>query len=274
MWRIVIVFLLMLQAIIMPWSVRYVLANDPVVTLTVRASMDGIENFTVIYVNDNQVDFTWEYGTNAIAIMIRGKYGSYPEDIVDINTEPSDGFLIYSGNTTNASWYFDENISPIFVKAWGQREDGTWFIHTDTGIKEGFMTLFFFLVLPLGLTYIASRSSYYILRFIAGGAWWGLMAYWLVNRPSSITAGSAVDSIVVILLLTIGLAVMFMTSWTTRTVDGVERGGFNVRLPIWLGGQSEEDELAERRNSAMTSRTRRDLYRERANSALRNRRIR
>jgi len=63
--------------------------------------------------------------------------------------------------------------------------------------------------------------------------------------------------------------------WRTSSAsDGTESSGFNFRLPQFLGGQSEEDELAERRNNAMTSRARRELYTKRITDAVRNRRTR
>lgn len=270
--------LILISVILLFVMAESVYAADPTVTITFSSKVTtGITGFTITYISDTQLDLDWGYEGDAVAIMIRAKYGEYPDDITSENETPSDGYLVYSGNLTHASdttMDFDENFGPLYYKAWGQKVDGTYYINTNEGNKESEkMELLFFLFFPLGLTYIASRSSFYLLKFIAGVSWWGLMAYWLANRPDSITAGSGVDTLVVALLVVIGLAVMFMSAWTTRTVNGVEKSGFNIRIPQFLGGKTEEEEATERRLSARTWRDRRDIYQERLDGATRGRRI-
>jgi len=120
-------------------------------------------------------------------------------------------------------------------------------------------------------TWVAVRSSYYILRFFAGVAWWAVGVWWIYNPLAD--AGSPVNDIMLTLAFFGGLALMLMMAWRTETINGSEVGRFNIRLPEFLGGQSEEDELREAQYRARTSRDRQEAYRERANSAIRGRRI-
>lgn len=62
-----------------------------------------LTNFTITYVSVTRFDFSWGYGANTTSVMIRGKYGGYPADIPNDTTEPSDGYLVYSGNATFCS---------------------------------------------------------------------------------------------------------------------------------------------------------------------------
>jgi len=120
-------------------------------------------------------------------------------------------------------------------------------------------------------TFVAVRSSYYILRFFAGVAWWAVGVWWIYNPLAA--AGSPVNDIMLTLAFFGGLALMLMMAWRTDTINGREVSGFHISIPGFLGGQSEEDELAERQRMARTSRDRRADYRERADSAIRGRRI-
>ena len=123
--------------------------------------------------------------------------------------------------------------------------------------------------MALALTYISVKTSYYILRFFAGALWWAL-GVWLIRTP--LIAGSdPLNDIMLTICFFAGFSMMLMIGW--RTNDNGE-GRFNIRVPGFLGGQSEEEERAEAQYMARTSRDRRDAYRERANSATRGRRTR
>ena len=64
--------------------------NQPVFTA-------GIYTFTVTYISDTEMDLAWTIGTGVDKVMVRAKYGSYPADIPDEYTSPSDGYLVYYG---------------------------------------------------------------------------------------------------------------------------------------------------------------------------------
>lgn len=121
--------------------------------------------------------------------------------------------------------------------------------------------------MALILTGISVRSSYYILRFFAGTLWLAL-GVWLIKTPL-VAGGDPLNNIMLTICFFCGLAMMLGMNW--RTNESGE-GRFNFRIPRFLGGESEEDELARRRYSARTSNERRATYRERANAAIKGRR--
>jgi cbb3-type cytochrome oxidase subunit 3 len=88
----------------------------------------------------------------------------------------------------------------------------------------------------LGLTYISSRNSYWILKVFAGFFWLGLMFYWVKNPVSD----SNLQTIVIMLCLGIGIACCFWAFWQTNKDQrtGFERGKF--RMPF----MRDEDEDA------------------------------
>ena len=121
--------------------------------------------------------------------------------------------------------------------------------------------------MALALTYISVKTSYYILRFFAGTLWWAL-GVWLIRTPL-IAGNDPLNDIMLTICFFAGFAMMLMMGW--RTNESGE-GRFNIRVPGFLGGQSEEEELSVTRRNAMTSRDRRADYRTRANDALGGRR--
>jgi len=122
--------------------------------------------------------------------------------------------------------------------------------------------------IAVALTYVASRTSYSFIRFFAGAFWWAL-GVWLLNSP--LVAGSSpINDIMVVLCFFGGFAVMFWMGWRTDTVNGREIGRFNIRLPSFLGGSSEEEEQVA--NNARNWRNRRANYEDRLRGAIRGRR--
>lgn len=125
-----------------------------------------------------------------------------------------------------------------------------------------------FAVIAVGVSFIAARSSYYLLKFMAGVCWWIVAIFWLANAPAGIAKGSPEDTAIVVMLFFVGIAFMFMPLWVTKTVNGREEGGFNVRIPRVFGGQSEEEESVAKMRGARTSAGRRADYAERMNNAM------
>lgn len=154
----------------------------------------GIIDFTVIYVSDTRLDFTWSFAPGTTNIMIRAKYGEYPDDIPDINTAPSDGYLVYYGNgitTNDTSMDFDDNPGYLFYKAWGQNADGTWQMATSTGAEESrAMQLIAIIILASVMAYFSLRSSNILLGLLASMPWILLFLYIKANPIAGIEAGS------------------------------------------------------------------------------------
>ncbi len=192
-------------------------------TITIHNSPSyGIINFTVTQVNDHQLDFNWGYGSPAVSIMIRAKYGAYPDDIPDEDTAPSDGYLIYQGSGTSASDYTvsldTASTTPLYVRAWGQREDGTW-ISNDVEqniVPEGLgMQLLALIALCALLSFIALKYTSIGVAIVASGSWFGLWAFMRLNPLNNVTAGSNVDVILTLILW--GVALMLPTVVISRT---------------------------------------------------------
>jgi hypothetical protein len=245
------------------------LAATITVTL-VPAVTGGITGFVITYINEKQIDMDWGYdpATTVNRIMIRAKYGEYPADIPNPATTPSDGYLVYYGNgihTSDTSMDFDQNPGAIFYKAWGQNADGTWQVTTNTGYKESqIMTLLFFLGFAGVMTFFGIKSTYWILKVLAGFCWWAIAAYWITNKPTNITSGSSTDTIVVILLIFIGVAMVFMPFWFTKNENGQE-----VPRGFRFSSKEDEEETPQPTRDDRTS-----DYSRRVNGALNGRMVR
>lgn len=135
----------------------------------------GILNFSITYISNTQLDFSWLFGVDAVNIMIRGKYGSYPDDIPDEDTTPSDGYLVYYGDSTSCSdtsMNFDENPGPIYYKAWGQTAGGQWLLTPSTGVKESVTVLSIAVsLIVLGLTVLAFVLKRSTLHMVCVAVW-------------------------------------------------------------------------------------------------------
>ena len=177
--EVMIIFrlILVLFLLLLPIGGVVLAATTADVTLyaTPAGVTGGITNFTIIYVSDTRLDFTWGYTGNATGIMIRGDYNGYPDDIPNIYTTPSDGYLVYTGNATTASdtsVNFDNNPGPVYYSAWAQRPDGTWYMNPETGEEESAIMLLLVLVgIPLAFVVMALVFKHGLLYFAASAAW-------------------------------------------------------------------------------------------------------
>jgi len=157
-----------------------VLAATTVVVsiLGVPSYTGGILSFTVTYVSDTEMDLAWTVDGTVANVMVRSKYGSYPVDIPDQFTAPSDGYLVYYGTDLSAvdtSMNFNENAGSIYYKAWAQKADGTWYVTTHTGSKESKeMILIFLAFITLTLTTVGVLGKKPFLD-------WAAVPFWLIT---------------------------------------------------------------------------------------------
>ena len=105
----------------------------------------------------------------------------------------------------------------------------------------------------LGLTYIASRTTYWILKVFVGFFWWGLAFYWVKNPLTD----PSLQTIVMMLCIGIGLACLFWAFWATSRDEktGAETGKW--KLPFVNNGEDEESENAPTRNERIAKYSRR-----------------
>jgi len=157
-----------------------VIADDTAtITITARPRISGgITNFQVTAVSESEIDFSWGYESPADRIMIRGKVGGYPDPITDPNVAPSDGYLVYYGNATEATdvrWAMESVTKPVYYAAWAQRDDGVWYIDESSTWMENTILLLvglgIFLVIGLCLTIAAISKRSGMLSYGAVGAW-------------------------------------------------------------------------------------------------------
>lgn len=112
----------------------------------------------------------------------------------------------------------------------------------------------------LGLTFIASRTTYWIFKVFVGFMWWALAFYW-VQLPAS--TNSALQTILIMLPIGIGIACAFWAFWTSSHDEktGQEING-RFKLPF-IKGDEENSE------PSLTRKERNIQYSKRLNSALR-----
>ena len=88
----------------------------------------GGGTFRVIYINERRVDIEWDIPNNYENVMIRAHYTEYP-DTPALGSEPTDGYLVYSGNLTSfsdTSMNFDLSFDQIYYRIWAVDNVSVW----------------------------------------------------------------------------------------------------------------------------------------------------
>ena len=92
------------------------------ITSTPMFGLQVPTNIQVTYVNDSDLDVSWEMGNAAVNTMIVANYNHYP-------ISPEDGYVLYDGPATNindTSVNINEYWGNYYVSAWSQGNDGAW----------------------------------------------------------------------------------------------------------------------------------------------------
>jgi hypothetical protein len=143
----------------------------------------GIFTFNVIYTSDTRMDLNWTVSASTANVMVRAKYGQYPANPPDINTAPSDGYLVYYGSGLSAvdtSMDMNQNAGTLYYTAWAQNIDGTWNLVPSKSAKESReLILLAFIGLALGLTVICF-VWHNILLALAGMLGWLVPAGYII----------------------------------------------------------------------------------------------
>ena len=196
----------------------------------------GVSNFTVTYVSDTDMYLTWGYSADVVKVMVRAKYGSYPNEIPNDTTAPSDGYLVYYGSdnsTEDTSMDFNENPGPLYYSAWGQKADGTWYTTTQQANKEAMILNYIaFFLLALALTVISLKWYNILLSLLAAISWLCLWRYNLTNPPSNVAIGSTTQEWLTYLF--IGMAIVTMLIYfgrRNRNATNGEHHGYDSAIP-------------------------------------------
>jgi hypothetical protein len=182
----------------------------------------GITSFTITYVSDTQMDLAWTVDATVDKVMVRGKYGSYPADIPNDHTAPSDGYLVYYGfefTDSDTSMNFDQNPGILYYKAWAQKPDMTWYVNTSIGKKESkTMALLFLLGFGALVSYFAIKNRNFMIAAIASALWILLLSYTRSNPISGTVTGDTADTLLVVVCIALTVAVPLI-SWQFSRQD-------------------------------------------------------
>jgi hypothetical protein len=192
----------------------------------------GITSFTITYIKDTQMDLTWTVDDTVANVMVRAKLGSYPDDIPDENTAPSDGYLVYYGSDLSVSdtaVNLDAGALNIYYKAWAQKispegmkagtkeSDGTWYVATTVGYKESVeMVLIALIGFGCVMSYFAIKNRNMMIAVIASAIWVCLIAYTRANPIGNMVTGDTSDTIILVVFLAVTIAVPLVSWQFTR----------------------------------------------------------
>ena len=98
------------------------------ITSTPLFGLQAPVNLQVTYVNDSDLDVSWEMGNGATDTMILTNYNHFP-------TSPEDGYVLYDGPATNVndtSVNINEYWGNYYVSAWSEGSNGVWTIDYST----------------------------------------------------------------------------------------------------------------------------------------------
>jgi len=209
----------------------------------------GIRTFTIVYVGDTQMDLSWTATGDVVNVMVRAQYGEDLDEIPNEDTAPSDGYLVYEGagsSISDVSMDFDQNPGPLYYKIWGQKVDDKWYTGSYSAWEESaVMTLLGMLFFAFILSYLAFRSSFKPMRFVAGFAWVAVLIFWIMIPPSAITAGSAAHVAVMLVLIFAAFAVSLSGFGVEENrLRGTEGGSksssvFSLRKPSFLDSEGQ-----------------------------------
>lgn len=123
------------------------------------------------------------------------------------------------------------------------------------------LALVIILVLAVVFSFLGAKSSYYILKFLAGASWAAGGIIWINTANDAIPNGSPLQVIIMWMFYIFGIAFMFYPFWRT---GGESLGKI---IPFW---RSEEDDEESRHLPTRSERN--DAYSKRINRALNNHR--
>jgi hypothetical protein len=239
------------------------------VDVTITADPSGLfapTNFDAVYINDHKVTITWVTNPLAVTTHIRGKTGSYPTGIAD-------GYQVYNGagvTVDDETVSLDETATNVYYRAWSVGGGGAPSPdYAEDNLGGVGMTLIAFFGFALIMTWIYLRNrAYWIMSLFTSAAWFFELAYWTTGggRPTTITAGTPADQIIVYMML--GLGMLFIALPLFVENDGTLGFG-RFRVPAFIRGEEEEPRYQSRPTSR---RDRIEAYRARANNAMNGRR--
>jgi len=115
------------------------------------------------------------------------------------------------------------------------------------------------------LTYFASRTSYHVLKVLAGAAWVGLGVWW--SYTPFAPQGSPTMTIVLTVVFMAGVAIFFWGLWEVKYDKSGKEVGGRLHLPFITKSYGEESEVPD--SPITTLRQRNTKYQARLDAASR-----
>jgi len=240
------------------------------VVITVSGNISSVlglpSNFTVTYISDCEIQLSWVKGIGATNTMIRAQEGSSPVD-------RTDGRIVYYGNGTSVTdtWCTYDTVAPVYYGAWSQG-NGTWGgTSSSNNVIGGREVTLLGLVVFCGiLSWVSLKSNFFLLKLLAGMAWFALFLYIKSYPPGALPEGSSAHVAIMLVIIGLGLAIPLyglgreISKQQSYGEGGSETsGGFRFSRPEWT--QSSTAKFQKRKQKRMG-----DLeeYRERFHRAL------
>jgi hypothetical protein len=188
--RLLVLTLLIIGLVLsLPTEVRA--ETSPHVTVTAYGYIAGTPGgFTITYVSDWEVELDWIPGNGSVETMIRAAFGRQPSSITD-------GYLVYQGPNSSC---IDTAISltnsePVYYSAWSRNAGGVYTSLYASGNTEGIMSASFlfigWIILSLGLTFLAFKVKLMLFRIAPAISWTGLGIYLLIGNITNLGIASA-----------------------------------------------------------------------------------
>jgi hypothetical protein len=146
--------------------------------------------FAITYISDWEVELAWTPGNGSAETMVRAAFGRQPTSITD-------GYLVYSGSNSSCidTAVSLTNSEPVYYSAWAKSPEGVYSTLYSSGNTEGLMSASFlfigWIILSLGLTFLAFKVKLMLFRMAPAISWTGLGIYLLIGNITNLGIASA-----------------------------------------------------------------------------------
>jgi hypothetical protein len=213
----------------------------------------GPGGFVVSYISDWELDLSWTPANGSVGTMVRAAYGHVPTGI-------SDGYLVYNGSAGNFS---DTSVSldgseSVYYRAWSIYPGGSYSSLASSASSEGIMGIgFLFLgwvILAIGLTWVATKVNLILFRVAPFLAWLGLGVLLLLGNITNLGIDKAWTQVLGFVFIVMAFASLLLQIKTetkrNRTVIGPLGRQHTETSTDWSPRRKSKKSSSEDRQSA------------------------